>query len=71
MGVDILNRAGACGSEAQRCGLLNPRQGLDAGQDLGRKLAVDFHERDRVAARGLSADVEGRYVDVGLAEDGA
>jgi hypothetical protein len=54
----------------QRLDLLNARHGLDAGQDVGRKLAVDLDQGDRVAAGLGSADVEGRDVDVGGAKGG-
>src|SRR3954464_15931831 len=54
--------------EAQRRRSLHARNPLDAGQYLGRDMAVDRDQRDRFAACLAPAEVEGRDIDPGLAE---
>src|ERR1700675_2274675 len=55
-------------SKQQRLGLLPLRQRLHPGEQCRRHRAVDFDQRDGVAARLVAAEMEGRDVDLGIAE---
>src|SRR5947208_13374818 len=55
--------------EYQRLGLLDLRQRLHLGEDLGWHRAVDLDQRDGVAALLGAAEMEGRDVDLGIAEE--
>ena len=55
-------------SKPQRLGLLHLRQRLHLGEHVRRHRAVDLDQRDRVAALLVAAEVEGRDVDLGVAE---
>src|SRR3979490_2692432 len=52
----------------QRLGLLHLRQRLHLGQPIVRHRAVDLDQRDGVAALLVAAEMEGRDVDLGIAE---
>ncbi len=58
-------------SEPHRPRPLDLRDRLDPMQELGRDRLVDRDEADRVAARPVAAELEGRDVDAGLAEERA
>src|SRR3954468_14353268 len=55
-------------SERQRLDLLDLRQGLRLVEQIGRHCAVDLDQRDGIGARRDAAEMEGRDVDLGIAE---
>src|SRR5688572_3106288 len=64
-------RAAAPRSEPYRPRALHLRDRLDLAQKLRRDRLVDRDEADGVAAGPVAAEVEGRDVDAGLAEERA
>src|ERR1700719_4389526 len=55
-------------SKCQRLGLFDLRQRLHLGEHLRRHRAVDLDQCDGIAARFVAAEMEGRDVDLGIAE---
>src|SRR3954447_8323057 len=55
-------------SERQHLGLLDLRQRLDLGEQLGRHRTVDLDQRNRIATGRDAAEMEGRDVDLGVAQ---
>src|ERR1700760_2463569 len=55
-------------SERQRLDLLDLRQGLHLDEHIGRYRAVDLDQRDGVAALLDAAEMEGRDVDLRVAQ---
>src|SRR6202043_1432557 len=53
----------------QRLGLLDLRQFLHLAEHLPGLRAVHFHRRDGIAALLVATEMEGRDVDLGIAED--
>ncbi len=62
------NRCSVTISERQRLGLLDLRQRLYLGEHVRRHGAIDLDQRDGVAALLGAAEMEGRDVDLGIAE---
>src|SRR6202047_3253410 len=58
----------AAALEHQRLRLLHLRQRLHLAEHVRRHRAVDLDQRDGVAARLVAAEMEGRDVDLGIAE---
>src|SRR4030081_689699 len=55
-------------SKRQRLGLLDLRQRLHLGKHVRRHRTVDLDQRDGITALLVAAEMEGRDVDLGVAE---
>src|SRR5262245_16751119 len=66
---NLAYHAESSASELQRFGLLDVRQLQHFAEHFGRHRPVHLHQRNGVAAGRFAADVEGRDVDAGIAQE--
>ena len=68
LGFPPVASSGSPGSEAELLGVQHLRQPADLVQHVVRDRAVDLDQGDGVAARAVAAEMEGRDVDLGVAQ---